>query len=177
MDAGGIEFAPIDRVVGVGVAQRRGQAFEPQRFELCPRRTENRIRRQFLQIHRCRSAKRHSRLGGSKIGRRFSRAAANPSRTSASLKPRNSRASEVSKLGPARRNQLFSACLVKRMAVALPDLKVRAISSAVSITSASGTATATSPMRSASAPDKGLLVSKWYLALARPQSSGQMMTA
>src|SRR5258708_16037986 len=113
MDARGIEFAPIDRVVGVGVMQCRAQALELQGLDARPGCTENRIRRrQFLHVrHRCRTAQGYSPLGGSKLGRRFSRAA---------------------------------------------------MSNAVPITSASGTAAATSPIRSASASDKGLLVSKWY---------------
>ena len=49
-------------------------------------------------------------------------AAARPARASASLNPKNSRASEVSKLGPANLSQLLSACLVQRIAVALPAL-------------------------------------------------------
>ena len=61
-------------------------------------------------------------------GWRFSRSDAMPSRTSGPVKPRNSRANEVSKVGPARRSQLLSEYLVKRMALALPFayLQVRA---------------------------------------------------
>src|SRR5258708_10733389 len=169
--AGLVEFPAITRIVGVGVSQRRLQALELQGLQLRARRTQDR-----LSDSQCLNAG-HGGVGASKLGRRFSRAADNPSRTSLSLNPRNSRASDVSKLGPARRSQLLSACLVQRIAVALPALKVRAMSKAVSMTCASGTATRTRPMRSASAPDKDLLVSKWYFALARPHSSGQMMTA
>src|ERR1022692_1575685 len=71
-----------------------------------------------------------SLLEEAKFAGRLPRAAAKPSRTSASLKPRNSSASEVSKLGPARRSQLLRACLVKRTAVALPAASERATSNA-----------------------------------------------
>lgn len=96
----------------------------------------------------------------SNLGGRFPRTAASPSRTSASRKPRNSSASEASKLGPASRSQLLSACLVQRIAVALPAASFFATSSAVAWTSASSTQSATSPIRSASAPDSGWLVSR-----------------
>ena len=54
------------------------------------------------------------------LGRRFSRIAATPSRTSGPSKPRNSSPSEVSKIGPAWRSQLFSAYLVQRIALCEP---------------------------------------------------------
>src|ERR1700736_1798147 len=161
MDARRVEFSLVISVIRVGVLQRRPQALELQAFEFVATRAQNRLHGHQLldsvRTHRGATVLRDSSgMSRSNAGRRFSRAAANPSRTSANLNPRNSSASEVSKLGPARRNQLLSACLVQRMAVALPDSRVRAMPSAVSSTSASGTATATSPMRSASAPDKGL---------------------
>jgi hypothetical protein len=55
-----------------------------------------------------------------KLGRRFSRMAAMPSRTSGPAKPRNSRARDASKLGPARRSQLLRVYLVQRMALCDP---------------------------------------------------------
>lgn len=53
-----------------------------------------------------------------------------PSRTSGPANPMNSSASEVSKVGPARRNQLLSAYLVQRMAVCEPAASRSAISKA-----------------------------------------------
>jgi hypothetical protein len=55
----------------------------------------------------------------------------------------------------------LSACLVQRVAVRLPAANLRATSNAVSMTRSSGVHSATSPMRSASIPDYGVLVSKW----------------
>jgi hypothetical protein len=108
---------------------------------------------------------------------RLARAAAIPSRTSSNLNPKNSSASDVSKLGPAKRSQLLRACLVNRIAVVLPAANVLATSKARSITSASGTQSPTKPMRSASNPDKGLFVKRWYRAFAKPHNSGHMITA
>ena len=56
-------------------------------------------------------------MNQSNLGRRFSLSEATPSRTSGPPKPMNSSASEVSKEGPAWRNQLFSEYLVQRIAV------------------------------------------------------------
>src|SRR2546421_12858807 len=57
-----------------------------------------------------------SGLSGENCGLRFSRWDARPSLTSGLENPRNSSASDVSKIGPAARSQLFSASLVQRMA-------------------------------------------------------------
>src|SRR6185437_1446394 len=89
---------------------------------------------------------------GGKDGFRFSRCAARPSFTSGPPKPRNSRPSELSKVGPACRSQLFSAYLVKRIALCAPSAKRVAISSAFASSSSSSTARLMRPMRSASAP-------------------------
>src|SRR5258708_540835 len=160
MNARRVEFSLVIGIVCIGVPERGAQALELQALELVAARAQNRLHGHELldcmRTHRSGHPSHYSDLSRSKSGRRFSRAAANPSRTSASLKPRNSSASEVSKLGPANRSQLFSACLVQRIAVVLPAASVRATSNALSSTWASGTATATRPMRSASAPDRAL---------------------
>ena len=65
----------------------------------------------------------------------------------------NSSASEVSKLGPAMRSQLFSEYLVQRIAVCEPAASLLATSKALAISSASSTHSDTRPMRSASSPD------------------------
>src|SRR5262245_14410975 len=110
-------------------------------------------------------------------GGRFSRSAATPSGSSAPEKPRNSMPSEASKIGPAARSQLLSAYLVQRIAFGAPSASRTATSSARVSSSASGTASETRPMRSASSPVTGSHSSRWYLALAMPQSSGQMIAA
>src|SRR5690606_11595547 len=46
-------------------------------------------------------------------GGRLARSEASPSSASGSVKPKNSRAVDVSKIGPAHRNQLLSAYLVQ----------------------------------------------------------------
>jgi len=67
----------------------------------------------------------------------------------------NSRASELSKVGPIMRSQLLSAYLVQRIAVCEPMVSRVAISNALSRSWASSTASATRPMRSASSPLSG----------------------
>src|SRR5205085_1754921 len=66
----------------------------------------------------------------------------------------------VSKLGPAWRSQLLSACLVHLTAVALVCASLRATLRAVLYTSSLGTQRATSPIRSASSPVSGSLVNR-----------------
>jgi len=58
-----------------------------------------------------------------------------------------------------------------------PRASRRAISSARSSSSSSGTQRETSPMRSASTPSTSSHRSRWYFAFAIPQSSGQMIAA
>src|SRR6516165_4003005 len=58
--------------------------------------------------------------------------------------------SEASKIGPAARSQLLSAYLVQRIAFGAPSASRTATSSARVCSSASGTASETRPMRSAS---------------------------
>src|SRR5215472_15881055 len=95
---------------------------------------------------------RHSGGAGGKAGRRFSRCEAKPSFTSGPVKPRNSSASEVSKVGPIARSQLLSAYLVQRIAVCAPSASRVAISTALASSSVSSTAREIRPMRSASSP-------------------------
>ena len=59
-------------------------------------------------------------LPSGQFGARFSLWERTPSWGSLPAKPRNSSASEVSKVGPIWRSQLFSACLVKRIALCAP---------------------------------------------------------
>jgi len=63
-----------------------------------------------------------------KSGARLVLSEATPSCTSGPPKPMNSSASEVSKAGPAWRNQLFNAYLVQRMALWLPTANLSATS-------------------------------------------------
>src|SRR6266542_2651236 len=58
-----------------------------------------------------------------------------------------------------------------------PAASLPATSRAVSWSRSSSTHSDTSPMRSASSPDRGSHSSRWYLALARPHSSGQTIPA
>jgi len=97
-----------------------------------------------------RTARRPAKRGG-----RFSRSEAMPSCTSGPVKPRNSSASEVSKLGPAMRSQLLSAYFVQRSAVGEPAASRRETSCALSISASSSTQSETRPMRSASSPESG----------------------
>ena len=60
-----------------------------------------------------------------KSGCRFSFRLARPSRTSGPAKPRNSSASEASKVGPAMRSQLFSVYLVQLIALGAPRASLR----------------------------------------------------
>src|SRR5579884_225899 len=86
------------------------------------------------------------------LGARFSRTAATPSRTSGPVMSRNSSSSEASKIGPARTSHSLSASFVWEIAAREPAASRRAISSARSSSSSSGTQRDTSPIRSASAP-------------------------
>ena len=112
-----------------------------------------------------------------KLGARFSRREARPSRTSGPEKPSISSASDASNAGPALRSQLFRLYLVQRSADCEPWASRCAISRALPTNSCSSTHSDTSPMRSASSPRTSSHSSRWYLALAMPHSSGHTMAA
>ncbi len=76
-----------------------------------------------------------------------------PSTTSGPEKPMNSMAREASKVGPAMRSQLLSACLVQRTAAGGMSRSFSAAASAVSTTLPSSATIETRPMRSASSPE------------------------
>ena len=86
----------------------------------------------------------HSNFDG-----RFSLSEATPSRTSGPENPKNSNASDASKVGPAKRNQLLSAYLVHLIALCEPLLNFSATSNALPTNPLSSTSNDTKPMRSA----------------------------
>src|SRR5260370_19983930 len=122
-----------------------------------------------FDLHHCLQRFQTTPSDGNRGGR-FSRSAATPSGSSAPEKPRNSMPSEASKIGPAARIQLLSAYLVQRIAFGAPSASRTATSSARVCSSASGTASETRPMRSASSPVTGSPNSTRDVAFAQPQN-------